>query len=332
MTALPHIVILATGGTIAGSAASRTNSTSYQPAAVGIESLLKAIPELETVARVSGEQITQIASADMSVALWQQLAARVNALLADVAVHGVVITHGTDTMEETAYFLNLTVASEKPVVLVGAMRPSSALSADGPANLLQAVSVATTASAAGRGVMVLMNGLVHAAREVSKFNTSALDAFRSHDAGVLGSVVANRVHWGRSPAQAHTQASPFRTDAGKTLPSVEILYGYAGVSRVAIDAFVQAGIKGLVHAGVGDGCVSAGTLAALKDARQAGVQIVRASRVATGFVSRNGQVNDDECDFITAGSLSPQKARILLMLGLAADGDSRQLQAWFDSL
>ena len=328
MATLPHVVILATGGTIAGSAASRTNSTSYQPAAVGIDSLLKAIPELETVARVSGEQVTQIASADVSVALWQRLAARVNALLADSAVHGVVITHGTDTMEETAYFLNLTVDSEKPVVLVGAMRPSSALSADGPANLLQAVSVAATASAAGRGVMVLMNGLVHAARDVSKFNISALDAFRSHEAGVLGAVIANQVRWVRSAARL---PGPFCTIANTPLPTVEVLYGYAGVSRVAIDACVQAGIKGLVHAGVGDGCVSEGTLAALKDARHAGVQIVRATRVATGFVSRNGQVNDDECDFIAAGSLSPQKARILLMLGLAADGDSRQLQAWFDA-
>ena len=332
MSALPHVVILATGGTIAGRSVSRTDSIAYQPAAVAIEALLAALPELESVARVSGEQFAQIASADVTVALWQRLALQVSALLADASVDGVVITHGTDTMEETAWFLNLTVANLKPVVLVGAMRPSSALSADGPANLLHAVRVAATPAATGRGVLVVMHAHVHAAREVAKFNTSALDAFRSHDAGVLGTIIGDQVHWSRTPTKPHTLASPFCAAAAGALPAVEILFGYAGCSRTSIDALVRAGIAGLVFAGVGDGCVSAGTLAALLEARRAGVQIVRASRVASGYVSRNGQVDDDGCDFIAAGSLSPQKARIVLMLGLAAGGDTTQLQSWFDML
>ncbi len=332
MSALPHVVILATGGTIAGRAVSRTDSIAYQPAAVGIDALLTELPELAKVARVSGEQFAQIASADMTVPLWQRLATQVNALFAGPEVAGVVITHGTDTMEETAYFLNLTVASAKPVVLVGAMRPSSALSADGPANLLHAVRVAATPAAGARGVLVVMNGLVHAARDVGKFNTSALDAFRSQQTGVLGTIIGDQVDWSRSPAKGHTSASPFCGGLHAALPLVEILPGYVGSSRVTIDALARAGIAGLVFAGVGDGCVSEDTLAALKDARRAGVQIVRASRVATGYVSRNGQVDDDGCDFIAAGSLSPQKARILLMLGLRAGGSTRQLQTWFDML
>ncbi len=199
------------------------------------------MPALGSVAHIHAEQVAQIDSKDMSVALWQKLAARVNALLSQPDVAGAVITHGTDTLEETAYYLHLTVNSRKPVVLTAAMRPATALSADGPLNLLNAVRVATDPISAGRGVMVAINNQIHCARDVIKTSTYKVDAFQSPEIGVLGWVQDERVAFQRAPLQDHTVESEFVGLSGE-LPAVEVVSSYAGVSRIAVDALVEAGV------------------------------------------------------------------------------------------
>ncbi|MFL6711144.1 MAG: type II asparaginase [Massilia sp.] len=326
---LANVVILATGGTIAGTGATSTTTVGYTAATVGVQSLIAAVPELAKVAHVTGEQVFQIASENMSNEHWLVLAKRVNVLLAQPNVDGIVITHGTDTLEETAYFLDLVVKSRKPVVLVGAMRPSTALSADGPINLYNAVLLAASQDAVGKGVLVVMNDQIHAAREVTKMNTSTLDAFRTPELGMLGYIQGSRPFFYRQSTRRHTVETEFDVSGLNALPQVDIVYGYANMGPVAVDAFVAAGAKGIIHAGVGDGSLAAKTVPALKAARAKGVLIVRASRVGQGILARNGEANDDEFDFVAADTLNPQKARILLMLALTRSTSSRDIQRMF---
>ena len=326
---LANVVILATGGTIAGTGASSTTTVGYTAATVGVQSLIKAVPELAKVANVTGEQVFQIASENMSNEHWLTLAKRVNALLAQPNVDGIVITHGTDTLEETAYFLDLVVKSKKPVVLVGAMRPSTALSADGPINLYNAVLLAASPDAVGKGVLVAMNDQIQAARDVTKTNTSTLDSFRTPELGMLGYIQGSKPYFYRQSTRKHTVDTEFDVSNLSSLPMVEIVYGYANVGPVAVDAFVAAGAKGIIHAGVGDGSLAAKVVPALKAARQKGTIIVRASRVGQGILARNGEANDDELDFVAADTLNPQKARILLMLALTRTTATRDIQRMF---
>ena len=326
---LANVVILATGGTIAGTGASSTTTVGYTAATVGVQSLIQAVPELAKVAKVTGEQVFQIASENMSNEHWLTLAKRVNVLLAQPNVDGIVITHGTDTLEETAYFLDLVVKSRKPVVLVGAMRPSTALSADGPINLYNAVLLAASLDAAGKGVLVVMNDQIQAARDVTKTNTSTLDAFRTPELGMLGYIQGSKPFFYRASTRKHTLDTEFDVSNLTALPMVEIVYGYANVGPVAVDAFVAAGAKGIIHAGVGDGSLAAKVLPALKAARQKGAIVVRASRVGQGILARNGEANDDELDFVAADTLNPQKARILLMLALTKTASTRDIQRMF---
>lgn len=326
---LPNVTILATGGTIAGTGSTSTTTVGYTAATVGVQTLIKAVPELAKVANVTGEQVFQIASENMSNEHWLTLAKRVNVLLAQDNVDGIVITHGTDTMEETAYFLNLVVKSRKPVVLVGAMRPSTALSADGPINLYNAVILAGTPEAVGKGVMVAMNDQIHGARDVSKTNTSTPDAFKTTELGMLGYFQGNRAFFYHQPIRKHTADTEFDIAALTSLPQVDIAYGYANVGPVVVNALTAAGAKGIIHAGVGDGSLAAKVVPALKAARAKGVIIVRASRVGQGILARNGEANDDELDFVAADTLSPQKARILLMLALTKTQDTRAIQRMF---
>jgi L-asparaginase len=328
-TPLPNVRILATGGTIAGTGASSTTTIGYAAAKVGVEALIAAVPELKKVANVGGEQVFQIASESMTNAHWLTLARRVNALLAQSDVDGIVITHGTDTIEETAYFLNLVVKSRKPVVIVGSMRPSTAISADGPINLYNAVIVAGSKEAVGKGVLVVLNDQINGARDVTKTNTSTLDTFRSPELGLLGYMQDNRAHFYRMSTRRHTLETEFDVGALEQLPPVDVVYSHANVSRVAIDAFVGAGDIGLVYAGVGDGSLAAQVRPALAEARRRGVVIVRASRVGQGIVARNGEANDDELDFVVSDTLNPQKARILLMLALTKTRDTREIQRMF---
>jgi L-asparaginase len=328
-TSLPRIAVLATGGTIAGEAGDAAKTSGYKAGVVGVDKLLGAVPSLSQVARIHSEQVASIDSKDMTPALWATLCTRVNALLAQDDIDGIVITHGTDTLEETAYLLHLTVKSEKPVVLTAAMRPATALSADGPLNLLNAVTVAASRASWKQGVLVAFNNQIHCGRDVTKTSTYAVDAFRSPEGGVLGWVQDGQVEFQRSVVRPHTLQSPFQI-AGE-LPAVEIVTSYAGASRVPIDALVAAGVKGLVIAGTGNGSIHSTLQQAVADAIKQGVAVVRSSRVGAGHVMRNGAAPDDALGSITAGALNPYKTRVLLMLALAAGTASADLQRVFDT-
>ena len=327
--ALPRVVVLATGGTIAGTGATSTTTVGYTVANVAVQALLDAVPELKTIAQVRGEQTFQIASENMTPEHWLKLSRRVNELLAGGDADGVVITHGTDTIEETAYFLDLTVHSDKPVVIVGAMRPGTSISADGPMNLYNAVLLAGSKEASGKGVLVCLNDQINAGREVTKTNTSALDTFRTPDLGFLGVIAGGHVAFYREPTRRHTTRSEFDVASLAALPRVDIVPAYAGSGRGAVDAAVAAGAKGIVYAGVGDGSIALDVRPALAEARKKGIVIVRSSRVGSGIVARNGEVNDDEYDFVAGDNLNPQKARILLLLALTRTTDTHAIQQMF---
>jgi L-asparaginase len=326
---LPNVVVIATGGTIAGSGANTTTTLGYKAATVPVQALIDAVPELKKIATVRGEQLFQIASQNMTNDHWLKLAKRVNELLQQSDVDGIVITHGTDTLEETAYFLNLVSKSDKPVVLVGAMRPSSALSADGPINLYNATLLAGSKEAVGKGVLVCLNDQINAARDVTKTNTSTADTFKSPELGVLGYIQGARVAFYRLPARKHTANSEFDLTGLDKLPTVEIAYGFENVSRTTVDALAASGVDGIVYAGVGDGNPSELTEQALADARSKGILIVRSARVGNGIVARNNEVNDDKRDFVVSDTLNPQKARILLTVALTKTKDTGELQRIF---
>ncbi|MFP6558774.1 asparaginase [Paraburkholderia sp. B3] len=327
---LPRIAVLATGGTIAGAAPDAANTSGYQAGVIGVAQLLAAVPGLDAVAQIAAEQVASIDSKDMPLALWTTLAQRVNRLLAANDVDGVVITHGTDTLEETAYLLHLAVKSTKPVVLTAAMRPASALSADGPLNLLNAVTLAASGAAAGQGVLVAFNNRIHCARDVVKISTYAVDAFQSPEIGALGWVQDGRVEFQRGALRPHTVATPF--SAVEAWPHVEVVTSYAGVSRIAVDALVAAGVRGIVVAGTGNGSIHVTLQQALSEAAAKGVAVARASRVGSGHVMHNGAASDDALGFVSAGSLNPYKARVLLALALAQGAvDRGALQRVFDT-
>ncbi|MDR3097494.1 MAG: asparaginase [Paraburkholderia sp.] len=328
--ALPRVAVLATGGTIAGSAPDAANTAGYQAGVIGVAQLLAAVPGLEAIAQIQAEQVASVDSKDMSFALWSTLAQRVNALLASDDIDAVVITHGTDTLEETAYLLHLTVKSRKPVILTAAMRPASALSADGPLNLLNAVTLAASPEAAGQGVLVAFNNRIHCARDVAKISTYAVDAFQSPEIGALGWVQDGRVEFQRRALRPHTVDAPFTADV--QWPLAEIVTSYAGVSRIAVDALMSAGVRGIVVAGTGNGSIHVTLQQALAEAAAGGVAVVRASRVGSGHVMHNGAAKDDVLGFVSAGTLSPCKARVLLMLALAVGTNGKDaLQRVFDT-
>ena len=325
---LPAIKILATGGTIAGRGASAVEA-GYKPSEVPVEELINAVPEIQDIAKVSGEQVIQTASQNITPDIWLQIAKAVNQALASEDVDGVVITHGTDTMEETAYFLNLTTHSDKPVVLVGAMRPSTAMSADGAMNLYNAVALAGSPEAKGKGVLLTLNETVLGAREVTKTHTTNPGAFQAPEKGPLGSVFFGDVELYEQPARAHTTESEFNIDEVETLPRVDIIYGYAGDNSHLVNAAVEAGAQGIVYAGVGNGNFNPNVEKALAKVREQGVAVVRSSRVGGGRVTLDAEVDDAKYGFVVADDLNPQKARILLTLALTKTKDPQQIQEMF---
>jgi len=323
------VVVLATGGTIAGAGASSANSASYQAAKVPVDKLLAGLPELAGVADVRGEQVFQIASESFTNEHLLTLARRVAELTRRSDVDGVVITHGTDTLEETAYFLNLTIPSSKPVVVVGSMRPGTALSADGALNLLNAVTVAASQESQNKGTLVVMNDEIHTGRDVTKSINIKTNAFNS-PWGPLGMVVEGKPYWFRAPVKRHSTQSEFAIDGITTLPKVGIAYGHGNASDVAYKALAADGAKAIVHAGTGNGSVSKDVVPTLQALHKDGVQIVRSARVTGGgFVLRNAEQPDDQYDWVVSHDLNPQKARILTMLGLAKGLDSKGLQRAF---
>ena len=324
----PNIVILATGGTIAGAAASGTQSA-YKSGSVGIDTMVSAVPGIEKLANIKGEQIANVGSQDMSFEIMLKLAKRINELLPGADVDGIVVTHGTDTMEETAYFLNLTVKSDKPVVMVGSMRPSTAVSADGPLNLYNAVAVAADPKAKGQGVLVVMNDHIHAAHSLTKTSTTAIQTFMSPLRGLVGVSAYGKNDWYNSPPWKHTTQTDFDVSKVTKLPRVDIVFACADMPPDLIDASVNAGAKGIVIAGVGNGNMNKASLDAAARAVKKGVVVVRSTRVATGMVDRNVEVNDDELGFIASDELNPQKSRILLALALLNNSQPSRLQELF---
>jgi len=325
---LPNIVILATGGTIAGAGASSTGSA-YTSGQVKIEAMIDAVPNIRTLANLKGEQLANVGSQDMSVKVWLDLAKRINELLKSKDCDGVVITHGTDTQEETAYFLNLTVKSDKPVVLTGSMRPSTALSADGPLNMYNAVALAANPAAKGYGVMVVMNDEIHAAKDVKKMYSTPVQTFQSPQEGMIGTVIFGDILFFHKPHGRNTINSEFSVEGVTSLPRVDIVYGCADMSPDLIDIMVKAGAKGIVIAGVGDGNMNAGTLEAAKRATAKGIPVVRATRVPIGAVLIKGEVVDEDYGTVSSDELNPQKARILLMLALLKERSREDLQRLF---
>lgn len=308
-----EIVILGTGGTIAGLASSASDNIGYIAAQVGVEQLVAAIPSLTDAGPVATEQVAQVDSKDMTFEVWAQLAARVGHHLARDEVQGIVITHGTDTIEETAFFLQSVCRSAKPVVLTCAMRPASALVPDGPQNVMDALVVARHPGA--MGVMVVCAGTIHSAIDVQKVHTYQLDAFTSGDGGPLGFIEEGRLRLIRNWPLAHvlTAQAAIKNIASLPAPAdwprVEIVMNYAGASGAVVQALVAQGVKGLVVAATGNGTMHQDLEAALLQAQAGGVRVVRATRCVNGRVlPKPGDLLPD------SGGLSPVKARVALML------------------
>ena len=325
----PNIHILATGGTIAGTGTSAT-STNYTAGQVAISTLLDAVPGLNDIANVTGEQIVKIGSQDMNDAVWLTLAKKINELLKRSDIDGIVITHGTDTMEETAYFLNLTVRSNKPVVLVGAMRPSTALSADGPLNIYNAVVTAGAKESIGKGVLVAMNGLILGAESVQKMNTIDVQTFQAPNSGALGYIFNGKAYYNQAPLKRHTLQSVFDVTYLESLPKVGIVYSYSNIEADMGTPLLENGYKGIIHAGVGNGNIHKNIFPVLIDARKKGILVVRSSRVPTGPTTLDAEVDDAQYQFVASQELNPQKARVLLMLALTKTNDWKKIQGYFN--
>ena len=311
---LPKVTVLATGGTIAGAADSRSG-VEYKAGEISGEQLIAAVPAIQKLATLKAEQVSNIGSQDMNDEVWFKLATRINQILGKGEADGVVITHGTDTLEETAFFLEQVVASDKPVVIVGSMRPATAVSADGPANLFEAVKVAASKEAAGRGVMVVLNDVIHETRDVTKTNTTSLQTFASPNTGPAGYVDPSTIRF-VEPTVAQTRPR-FRLPEKAPLPRVDIIYSHANMTADQVNDSVKGGAKGIVLAGVGNGNTSKAALDALGEAARKGVLVVRSSRVGTGYTHRNAEVDDDKMGFAASLDLNPQKSRILLQLLIA---------------
>lgn len=324
--ALPNIEVLATGGTIAGAGQSSTGSA-YSAGKVSVNHLVAAVPELAKIANVTPKQVAQIGSQDMSDEVWLKVA---QALAADCdKFDGFVITHGTDTMEETAYFLQLTNKCHKPVVMVGAMLPSTGLGADGPRNLFNAVVTAATPETAKHGVVVAMDNIVLGARDVIKTNTVQPETFQAGNYGKLGTIFNNKVTYEAMSLRDYSK-TPFDVTKLTSLPKVGIVYNHAGVEGVQAEALVKAGYKGIVSAGVGNGNIHKSIWPVLENAAKNGVVVVRSSRVPTGATTKDAEVDDKAMHWVSSGELNPQKARVLLQLALTQTSDWAEIQKYFD--
>ena len=321
--ALPNIRVVAMGGTIAGAAASSTDTTGYRAGATGVDDLLARLPELDAIARVDGEQFAQIDSSDLTSDLLLGLSRRISEILSDEAVDGVVITHGTDTLEETAYFLHLTVRSTKPIVVVGSMRPATALSADGPMNVFGAVTVAASPAAIGQGVLVVMNDEIHTARDVTKSSSLRVSSFESPH-GPLGAVIAGAPVFYRSVSRPHTVASEFSLSGVDSLPSSAIVYAHSGLDARFIKGL--AGYDVIVHAGFGNGTVATRVIDALA---ATGALVIRATRTGSGQVTAIGASADAANSWVTVDDQNPQRAALLGALALTVTTDSAELQRIF---
>src|SRR6187401_1695050 len=325
---LPKVIILATGGTIAGAGAS-SDRAGYEAGKIPIDQLIGGIPTVKKIADITGEQIASVGSQDMTIDIWKKLAVRANQIFKNNEADAIVVTHGTDTQEETGYFLDLLVASEKPVVLTGSMRPATAISADGPKNLYDAITVAIDPKSKGRGVLVSFNEGIYDGREVMKMSTTFTNAFGSPNTGAIGHAYDGKVEYYANAVRERDPASPVVIKADTKFPRVDIVYMYADAPPDMIDMLVAKKVDGIVIAGVGNGNFNKAYMEAVKRAVAAGVVVCRASRTPSGRVVLHDEINDDELGTIVSDDLTPQKARILLMLGLTKTKDKKALQNYF---
>jgi L-asparaginase len=329
---LPLVWVLSTGGTIAGAGATSTNLVDYKSGTILGEDLVKAVPEIKQYANVKVEQIINVRSPDIKLENLLTLTNGINRIFAkDPKVAGVVVTHGTNTLEETAYFLNLTVKHDRPVVVVGSMRPSTAISADGPLNLLNAVRVAASQDARGKGVLVVMNDEINGARDVTKTNTYRVETFRSPELGFLGYVDEDKLSFYRASTKRHTVKSEFDVSNITALPTVDIVYSYVEPSVAMIQALHASGVKGIVFAGSGAGGLSEFEREAVKTilSSPSGIKpiLVRSSRTGNGRVIPRKEY--DDLGYVAADTLNPQKSRILLMLALTRTNDVNEIRRIF---
>ncbi|OTA14999.1 L-asparaginase [Xenorhabdus vietnamensis] len=323
--ALPSITVLATGGTIAGGGESATQSN-YTAGQVGVDALLNAVPAIKNIADLKGEQVVSIGSQDMNDQVWLTLAKKINADCDKT--DGFVITHGTDTMEETAYFLDLTTQCQKPVVMVGAMRPSTALGADGPLNLYNAVVVAADKNSANRGVLLAMNDAVIHGRDIGKLSTTSVQAFQAVNSGAQGFVHNGKVNY-YSSSSVKASKAVFDVSKLDQLPKVGIVYNYSNASDLPAKAFIENGYKGIISAGVGNGNIYKSIFDTLAQAAKDDVVVVRSSRIPFGYTTQNAEVNDSKYGFVASERLNPQKARVLLQLALTQTSDVAKIQEMF---
>lgn len=324
-TKKPNIVIIGTGGTIAGAGASSVNTGDYDSAKVAVDKIIAAVPEMKQVANVKGEQIFQIGSESYNDERILKLAKRISELVKQPDVDAVMVTHGTDTIEETSYFLNLTLKTDKPVIIVGAMRPGTALSADGPLNLYNAAVTAASPESKGKGVLVVMNDEIHSARDISKTNALKVETFKSLY-GPLGVVVESKAYYYRLPAKPHTTATEFDIDQITSLPKVDVFYAHTSMDPKILAAITANGSKALIYGGTGNGSVADYMEEPLKEVRKSGVIVVRATRTGSGQVVRNGEEKDDDNDWIVTADQTPQKARLLTSLALTKTQDTKEIE------
>jgi L-asparaginase len=324
----PRVYVIGTGGTISTVGDSRNDymNYSYGNRHLSIEEMLERVPEVNGFAEVVPEQLINVGSTEVEPSHWLQLARRINRIFTeDPQAAGVAVTHGTATLEETAYFLNLTVRSRKPVVVTGAMRPASGLGTDSDVNLIDCVRVAAAPAAAGRGVLTVLNNEIQASRDVTKTNSYRLETFRSNELGFLGYADSDEeVVFYRTPTRSHTADTEFDADGVAELPRVDIAYAYAGADDLVIKAVADAGVPGLVAAGLGSGGSSPKYMRGLREAQARGVRVVIASHTGNGRVMRTKRFTEE--GFVVADNLSPKKARILLMLGLTVTNDADEIQ------
>jgi L-asparaginase len=329
---LPRIAVIGTGGTISSLGASSLDVLDYPDFGrkLSSEELIDRFPETRLVADPVPITFRQVGSTAIGPAEWLELRALIHrTAAADPAITGFVIPHCTATLEETAFFLNLTLGVTQPVVLVGAQRPASALGSDAGMNLVNALRVAGTPAARGQGVLVVLNDEIHPARDVVKTLTYRVQTFRSLDFGALGQIDGDGPHFYRAPLKAHMPDTPFaRRDLAAPLPRVDIVYSYAGADAALIEAAVAAGAKGIVSAGFAPGMASPLQFAALVAAAKSGVVVVQSSR-ATGRIAPRRRLRD--AGLVAAEDLSPQKARILLALMLTTTSEIAEIQRAFET-
>ena len=324
----PRVYVIGTGGSISFIGSYRTDyvNYSYDNKHYTVQELLDRVPEVQTFADLRVEQYMNVGSTDVGPSHWIGLANRINQIFReDPQAAGVAITHGTATMEETAYFLNLTVKSHKPVVITGAMRPPTGLGTDADVNIIDCVRVAAAPQSAGRGVLAVMNNEIQAARDVTKTNSSRLETFRSNELGFLGYADSDeQAVFYRNPTKAHTLDTEFDVEGLEELPKVDIAYAYAGADGLVVQALADGGVAGIVSAGLGSGGAPPAFMSALQAAVQRGIPVVISTQTGNGRVMRTRRF--EETGYIVADNLAPKKARILLMLALTKTDDTKEIQ------